>query len=64
VGGGDRQAVLRWPAVGAVVGLAYVHPEDAEPGKSFTVRLENGGIVTPTVTPLPFYDPANARQEL
>ena len=50
--------------MGAIVGLAYVHPDDAEPGRRFTVKLEDGSTVTPTVAALPFYDPGNARQEL
>ena len=61
---GRVTSIARSAALGLTVGLAYVHPEDAEPGRRFTVKLEDGGTVTPTVAPLPFYDPANARQEL
>ena len=50
--------------MGAIVGLAYVHPDDVEPGSRFTVKLEDGSSVAPTVAKLPFYDPANTRQEL
>ena len=51
-------------ACGAVVGLAYVHPDDAEPGSHFTIKLEDGSTVEATVTKHPFYDPANERQAL
>ncbi len=61
---GRVTSAARSAAVGGIVGLAYVHPGDAEPGRSFTVKLEDGRTVTPTVAPLPFYDPANARQGL
>jgi sarcosine oxidase subunit alpha len=61
---GRVTSAARSAALGCSVGLAYVHPEDAKPGRSFTVKLEDGSAVTLTVSPLPFYDPANARQEL
>jgi sarcosine oxidase subunit alpha len=51
-------------ACNAVVGLAYVHPDDAEPGSRFTIKLEDGSTVEATVAKCPFYDPANARQAL
>jgi sarcosine oxidase subunit alpha len=46
---------------GAVIGLAYVPPELAEPGKTITIRLADRTDVTATVAALPFYDPAQAR---
>ena len=61
---GRVTSAARSAAVNAIVGLAYVHPEDAAAGSTFTVQLEDGGTVTPTVAALPFYDPGNARQEL
>ena len=61
---GRVTSAARSAAVGAIVGLAYVHPDDAEPGRRFTVKLEDGSSVAPTVAKLPFYDPANIRQEL
>ena len=60
---GRVTSAARSAAVGGMVGLAYVHPDDIEPGSSFTVKLEDG-TVSPTVASLPFYDPANVRQEL
>jgi sarcosine oxidase subunit alpha len=61
---GRVTSAARSRACGAVVGLAYVHPDDAAPGGRFTVKLEDGGTVEPTVAALPFYDPENRRQEL
>lgn len=61
---GRVTSAARSAAVGGIVGLAYVHPDDAEPGRTFTVKLEDGSTVEPTVVAPPFYDPANARQEL
>ena len=58
---GRVTSAARSAAVGAIVGLAYVHPDDAEPGRSFTVKLEDGS--TRHGRPwrrLPFYDPGNA----
>ena len=61
---GRVTSAARSAAVDAIVGLAYVHPDDAEPGKRFTIKLEGGATVSATVAALPFYDPGNARQEL
>jgi len=61
---GRVTSAARSEACGGIVGLAYVHPADAEPGSRFTVKLEDGGKVEPTVVPLPFYDPENKRQEV
>jgi sarcosine oxidase subunit alpha len=52
------------PACGRVIGLAYVHPDDAEPGRSIHIKLEDGVLLEAKVAALPFYDPDNQRQEL
>ena len=52
------------PTVGGVIGLAYVHPQDAAPDSLFEVRTDQGVSVLARVCALPFYDPANARQAL
>ncbi len=66
--GGDMvgrvTSIARSPALGKAVGLAYVAPDQAEPGQSFSVRVEGGVMVTAHVVPLPFYDPGNKRQEM
>ncbi|MFN7572816.1 MAG: 2Fe-2S iron-sulfur cluster-binding protein [Betaproteobacteria bacterium] len=51
------------PAVGKVIGLAYVAPTLAQRGQ-FSIRLGNGRLVGATVASTPFYDPGNARQKL
>ena len=61
---GRVTSAARSLACGVIVGLAYVHPDDATPGRRFTVKLEDGSLVEPTVVPLPFYDPDGRRQEL
>jgi sarcosine oxidase subunit alpha len=52
------------PACGRVIGLAYVHPDDAEPGRGIQIKLEDGALLEAKVESLPFYDPDNQRQEL
>ena len=52
------------PALGKVVGLAYVAPDQASPGKSFDIKVEGGRLIQATVIPIPFYDPDNKRQEM
>ena len=57
-------SAARSPALGKVIGLAYVHPEDAEVGKAIEIKLDSGQMVRATVAALPFYDPGNTRQEM
>ena len=52
------------PKLGKVIGLAYVAPDQAEPGTRFAIRSHGGRMVTAEVVPLPHYDPENARQEM
>jgi sarcosine oxidase subunit alpha len=52
------------PTVDKIVGLAYVAPDQAEPGKQFDIRIGGGRIVQGTVVPLPHYDPDGKRQEM
>lgn len=47
-----------------IVGLAYVHPDDAEPGKTFQIKLSDGSYREATAAAIPFYDPENKRQEM
>jgi sarcosine oxidase, subunit alpha len=61
---GRVTSIARSPALGAVVGLAYVAPDQAEPGQTFTIRVDGGQMVTAGTVALPFYDPANKRQEM
>ena len=61
---GRVTSAVRSPAVGKIVGLAYVHPDDSEPESTFTIKLGDGQRIEGTVVPLPFYDPEGARQEM
>jgi sarcosine oxidase subunit alpha len=61
---GRVTSIARSPALGVVVGLAYVAPDQAEPGRTFTIRVDGGQMVTAATVALPFYDPANKRQEM
>jgi sarcosine oxidase subunit alpha len=52
------------PSLGKIIGLAYAHPNDAEPGGTILIRAEGGVVVQARVEALPFYDPKNERQLL
>ncbi|MFQ5783481.1 MAG: 2Fe-2S iron-sulfur cluster-binding protein [Alphaproteobacteria bacterium] len=52
------------PAVGKVIGLAYVAPDQAGIGGRFEIKLEDGRMIGADVVPLPFYDPDGKRQEM
>jgi sarcosine oxidase subunit alpha len=52
------------PTLAKVIGLAYVHPDDAQPDSEVTIRTANGVCVQAPIATLPFYDPGNARQQL
>ncbi len=51
-------------ALKQTVGLAYVHPGQAEIGAAFDIKVAGGRIVEGRVVKLPFYDADNARQEM
>ncbi|NHC38066.1 2Fe-2S iron-sulfur cluster-binding protein [Scytonema millei] len=51
------------PVLKRYIGLAYVKPELAAIGDRISIRLSDGAIVTATVSPTPFYDPENQRQQ-
>ena len=52
------------PSLGRVVGLAYVAPDQAEPGKNFDIKVAGGRLIQARVVPIPFFDPENKRQEM
>jgi sarcosine oxidase subunit alpha len=52
------------PTLNQIIGLAYAHPDDANPGDRIAIRTEGGVLVQARVEALPFYDPDNARQAL
>ncbi|MBA4095570.1 MAG: aminomethyltransferase [Rhodospirillum sp.] len=61
---GRVTSAVRSPSLNKVVGLAYVHPGDGEPGKQFDIKVQGGRRITGVVTKYPFYDPENKRQEM
>jgi len=60
---GRVTSCVRSAAVGRVIGLAYVRPHQANTGQVISIRIERGKLVTARIVPLPFYDPANERQQ-
>ena len=52
------------PILDRVIGLAYVAPEQAEPGRRFAIRAGGGRMIEGQVVVVPHYDPENKRQEM
>jgi sarcosine oxidase subunit alpha len=61
---GRVTSACRSEALGKVVGLAYVAPDQVEPGTQFDIKIDGGRIVRGEVVLTPFYDPDNQRQEM
>ncbi len=61
---GRVTSVVRSPALGKVVGLAFVPPSKVEPGSKIEIRIDGGRMIAAEVAALPFYDPDGRRQEL
>jgi sarcosine oxidase, subunit alpha len=61
---GRVTSAVRSPALDKVVGLAYVAPDQAEPGKSFDIKVGRGRLIQAQVISIPFFDPENKRQEM
>jgi sarcosine oxidase subunit alpha len=61
---GRVTSAVRSPSLNKVVGLAYVHPSEGEPGKQFDIKIDGGKRIKGVVTKYPFYDPDNKRQEM
>lgn len=51
-------------SLGQIIGLAYAGANQSIPGSHLPIRVEGGAMVHATVVELPFFDPANQRQEL
>ena len=60
---GRVTSAMRSPHLGRAIGLVFLPPGDAEPGRRFEIRRPDGESVSAEVARLPFYDPDNARQE-
>jgi sarcosine oxidase subunit alpha len=61
---GRVTSAVRSPSLGKVVGLAYVHPDDAQPESRISIKIDGGRMIEGRVVPIPFYDPDNKRQEM
>lgn len=61
---GRVTSIAMSPSLGKTVGLAYVAPDQTEPGTRFDIKLGNGTTIQGEVVPVPFYDPENKRQEM
>ena len=61
---GRVTSVARSEVLGGVIGLAYVAPDQTEPGDEFRIRVSDRLKVTAQTVQTPFYDPDNSRQEL
>jgi len=61
---GRVTSAARSPALGKIIGLAYVAPDQTEPGTRFDIKVAGGRILTGEVVKLPFYDADGERQEI
>jgi sarcosine oxidase subunit alpha len=61
---GRVTSAVKSPNLGKVVGLAYVHPDDAKPDAKISIKIDGGRMIEARVVALPFYDPQSKRQEM
>jgi sarcosine oxidase subunit alpha len=61
---GRVTSAVHSPNLNKVIGLAYVHPDDATPGSTFAIKIAGGRRIEGKVVPIPFYDPESKRQEM
>jgi sarcosine oxidase subunit alpha len=61
---GRVTSAARSPNLGRVVGLAYVHPDDAKPDAKIAIKIDGGRMIEARIVALPFYDPESKRQEM
>ncbi|UCH74379.1 MAG: aminomethyltransferase, partial [Rhodospirillales bacterium] len=61
---GRVTSAARSEALGRIIGLAYVAPDQADAGVRFDIKLDGGRIIAAEVASTPFYDPDNRRQEM
>ncbi|MBT4425775.1 MAG: aminomethyltransferase, partial [Rhodospirillaceae bacterium] len=61
---GRVTSIAHSPTLNKVIGLAYVAPDQAEPGTEIDIKIDGGEMVKAVVVKLPFYDPDGARQEM
>jgi sarcosine oxidase subunit alpha len=61
---GRVTSAVRSPNLGKVVGLAYVHPDDAKPDAKISIKIDGGRTIEGRIVALPFYDADSKRQEM
>ena len=61
---GRVTSAVNSPSLGKVIGLAYVHPDDAKPDARISIKIDGGRMIEGKVVPIPFYDPQSKRQEM
>ena len=55
---GRVTSIARSPTLDKVIGLAYVHPQDIQPGSGLTIRHQDGAEIQATVVATPFLEPS------
>ena len=61
---GRVTSIARSAALGKIVGLAFVAPDQANPGTRIAVKAAGGVLVEAEIASLPFYDPKGERQDM
>jgi sarcosine oxidase subunit alpha len=61
---GRVTSAVKSPNLGKVVGLAYVHPDDAKPDARIAIKIDGGRMIEARIVALPFYDSEAKRQEM
>lgn len=60
---GRVTSIARRSTLGRPLGLAFLRPDLATPGRQITIRDGKGQLLAAEVVALPFYDPDNQRQQ-
>lgn len=60
---GRVTSIARRSTLGHPLGLVFLRPDLAEPGRKVTVKGDGGRHITAEVAKIPFYDPDNQRQQ-
>jgi sarcosine oxidase subunit alpha len=60
---GRVTSIARRSTLGHPLGLAFIRPDLAQPGRRISIRVGDGSLVHAAVAALPFYDPENERQK-